>query len=229
MTTNPAALPAAASLLETLGPGQYLTGVHDSWHAIAPDALGFAAPMSNGVLIVPAECGALVRLAGKHGVYARDQRPVTFQPCPPCAWAVAVATGTVDREIELISPDQRESAALTRLGLDPLLPAALCRAVLAAAEDRSGPAVLRQLAAITRHCPGLAYSEGCVEGNCDNTPDGGECHCTGSPVCWTCSLRCGDEAGEWAGTLMEECTVPAPCGAWTALTAHYGLAAAISR
>jgi len=226
MTTHPAGPAGAASLLETLGPGQYLTGVHKDWHAIAPDALEFAATMSNQVLIVPAECGDLVRLAGKHGAYARDQVPVTYRPCPPCAWAVAVATGTVDREIALISPDEAESAALARLGLDPLMSAALCRAVLAAAGDPSDPEVLRQLAAITRHRPGLAVAEECAERSCGHQP----CAYPDSrPVCWACSLLSGDEAGEWAGTLMEECTVPAPCGVLHALAVHYKLAAAISR
>ena len=216
--------------VRSLGPGQYLTGVHSGWHAIAKDALQYAAVMGLGaagrVLIVPAECGTLVRLAPKYGIYKRDTLPVTYDPCPECAWAVALATGGVDREIALISPDEQESAALARLGHDPLLPGLLCRAVLAAAEDPSGPAVIRQLAAITRHRPGLTCAEECADGGCGHQP----CTYPGSQaVCWTCSLRTGGEAGEWAGHLMEECAVTAPCGVLTALAIHYGQAAVMTR
>ena len=136
-----------------------------------------------------------------------------------------------DRRLRFSSAQGRESDNGQCLnpghkGIDPLLPGALCRAVLAAAEDKSGPAVIRQLAAITRHCPGLAVSEECADGGCGHQP------CTypdSQAVCWTCSLRTGEEAGEWAGHLMEECTVTAPCGVLAALAAHYGLAAVISR
>ncbi len=218
--------PALPGRTRAPGPGDYLTGVHGGWHAIAHDALQYAGKMSNGVMIVPAECGALVRLAPKYGTYARNKVPVTYDPCPECAWTVSLAAGAVEREIRLITPDRRESAALARQGIDPLLPGALCRAVLAAAEDKSGSAVVRQLAAITRHCPGLTVREECADGGCGHRP----CTYPGSrAVCWTCSLRTGEEAGEWAGHLMEECTVTAPCGVLAALAGHYGLAAVISR
>ncbi len=122
----------ADSRTGSLGAGEYLTGVQGGWHAIAPDALQYAATTSNGGRIVPAECGALVRLAPKFGPYVRDALPVMHGPCPPCAWSVAVATGGTDREIALMLNDDGAAAALRRLGLDPELPARLCRAILAA-------------------------------------------------------------------------------------------------
>lgn len=196
----------------------YLTGVQQGWHAVARDALKYAALMSNGVQVAQAECGALVRVS-KHGAYIRDGFPVMHDPCPECAWTVAVAVDATECELDLITPDFAEYDALAGLGLDPLLPGKLIRAILAAAEDRSDPAVIRQLAAVTRHAPSRAVSEECAEGDCSHDP------CTGGrAVCWACSLRAGDEAGEWAGSLMEQGTVAAPCSVLSALAAHYGIA-----
>ena len=210
----------------TQDPAQYLTGVQNGWHAIHRDNLQYAAVMSGGGRIATAECDAFVRVAPRHGRYRRDSRPVTYDPCPVCAWAVAIATETTGRELELITPDESESAALTRLGLDPLLPAALCRSILAAAKDESSEAVIRQLAAVTAHSPGLAISEECAEGGCDHHP------CTypvAQAVCWACSLRTGEEAGEFSDRLMEQATVTAPCGVLAALAAHYAEALAVSQ
>jgi hypothetical protein len=203
-------------------PAAYLVGVQDGWHAIHPDVLALAAATGDGIKIAQALCGRLVRYAPKYRAYTRDTRPVTFDPCPECAWAVAVATGATAREIQLILPDAPQSEVLRRNAIDPLLPAALCRAILAAAEgDPSEPEVIRQLAAVTRHQPGVAVSEDCADGGCSHHP------CTypdGRAVCWACSLRAGDEAGEWAGQIMPECAVAAPCGAWSALAGYYQLA-----
>jgi hypothetical protein len=212
---------AGAGQTCTQDPDQYLTGVQRGWHAIHRDSLQYAAMMSNGVQVATAECDALVRVAAKHGPYRRASVPVAYDPCPYCAWTVAVATGAIEHELELITPPAGESAALARLGLDPLLPAALCRAILAAAEDRSSQDVIRQLAAVTAHSPGLAISEECGEGDCDHHP----CTYPGSwAACWGCSLRTGEEAGEFAGRLMDQGTVRAPCGVLAALAAHYGRA-----
>jgi hypothetical protein len=208
---------------------RYLTGVQNGWHAVGRDALQYAAVMSNGVRVAQAVCGALVRVT-KHGEYKRDGYPVLHDPCPECAWTVAIATGTISGEISrMYDPD--EAARLARLGFDPALPARLCAAILAAAEnpvEADNLAVIRLLATVTRHRPGLAYSEGCLDGDCDNSPDGGTCQCPGSAVCWACSLRAGDEAGEWSGTLMEECRITAPCGVFAALITHYESAAIAS-
>jgi hypothetical protein len=200
----------------------YLTGVQSGWHAVGRDALQCAAVMSNGVRVAQAECGALVRVS-KHGPYRRDGYPVMHDPCPECAWTVAIATGTIDGEISRMH-DPDEATALARLGFDPMLPGKLCAAIIAAAEnpvDVNNQAVIRQLATVTRHRPGLAVSEGCAEGDCEDIGADGKCDCPASAVCWTCSLRSGDEAGEWAGTLMEECRITAPCGVFAAFAAHY--------
>lgn len=217
-----------------LGPGAqspdgYLTGVHHGWHAVTRAALPLAATTGDGIRIVLAACGTFVTLAPMYGTYARDAVPVAYEPCPECAWAVAVATSTADREIQLITPDEREAAALAALGLDPFLPGALCRAILAAAEDEPGREVIRQLAAVTRHRPGLAVSAGCAEGDCEDTSAAGTCGCPARAVCWGCSLRAGTEAGEWAGSLMGEGIVDAPCSVLAALAAGYGLEIAARR
>ena len=211
---------SAETLQETTAP--YLTGVQDGWHAVGREALQHAAVRGNGGRVARAECGALV-LVTKHGAYKRDGLPVLHDPCQQCAWTVAIATGTIDKEISRMH-GPGEGARLARLGFDPLLPGRLCAAIIAAAGnpiDTDNLAVIRLLAAISRHRPGLAFSEGCIEGDCDNAADGGKCQCPGTAVCWTCSLRCGAEAGGWAGTLMEECTIAAPCGVFAALAAHY--------
>jgi hypothetical protein len=95
-------------------------------------------------------------------------------------------------------------------------------------DDVDDLAVIRQLAAVTRHHPGLAVSEECAQGGCEHAGAAGKRDCPGSAVCWTCSLRSGDEAGEWAGALMDECTITAPCGVFAALGAHYESAAIAS-
>lgn len=225
MTTG-TAQDAGSSGTRTQDPGQYLTGVQNGWHAIHRDNLRYAAVMSGGGRLAIAECQAFVRVAARRGCYRRDRRPVTYDPCPVCAWTVAIATGSTGRELELITPDESESAALTRLGIDPLLPAALCGVILGAAKDESSEAVIRQLAAVTAHSPGLAVSEECAEGGCDHDP------CTypaAQAVCWACSLRTGEEAGEFSNRLMEQATVAAPCSVLAALAAHYAEALTVSQ
>jgi hypothetical protein len=208
---------------ETTQEAAYLTGVQQGWHAVPRDSLQYAARMSNGVRVAAAECGVLVRVS-KHGEYKRHEYPVMHDPCPECAWAVAVATDTTEREIDQITPDFAGYDMLAACGLDPLLPVKLCRAILAAAGEGGeppGPAVIRQLAAVARHRPDLAVSEACAEKTCEHAED--KTPCPGRAVCWSCSLRTGDEAGEWAGQLMSECTVTAPCQPLVILAENYGL------
>ncbi len=207
---------------------EYVTGVHRGWHAIHRADLEYAFG-ADPRLAAWAVCGALVRVS-KHGVYDRAETPVSHDPCPQCAWHVAIATGSTERELLLLAPDDRQAAALARCGVIPLTAVAVCRAILASAEDPADPAVLMQLAAATAHQPGLAVSEACLEGDCAHHPedlaDGQDWRCDypdAEAVCWACSLRYGSWAGEGEGLLLDECVVPAPCGVLSALTARYGL------
>jgi hypothetical protein len=47
-----------------------------------------------------------------------------------CAWTVAIATGSTERELQPITPSDRSAAGLARAGVDPLLALKICRAVL---------------------------------------------------------------------------------------------------
>lgn len=208
---------------------QYVTGVHQgTWHAIHRPALEYAMGTSPHLAAV-AVCGALVRVT-KYGVYDRAAPPVSHSPCPACAWHVAIATGTIRREMQLITPGDREAAALARCGVTPLIAVAACRAVLAEAEEPADPAVITRLAAATAHRPGLAVAEACAEGDCDHRQhDSGDAapppcdYPDAHPVCWTCSLRTGPWDGETEGYLMDGGAVRAPCGVLLTLAAHYGL------
>jgi len=209
---------------------QYVTGVSQGlWHAIHRGAPAHAIGASPG-RVAAATCGQLVRVS-KHGVYDRTEPPVAYSPCPACAWHVALATGSAGRELLLVSPGERESAALARCGVTPLITVAVCRAVLAAAGDAPHPTVVvQQLAAATAHQPDLAVDADCLEGGCAHRPEllpaGETWECDypdAEAVCWECSLRSGPWDGEYEGRLLEHCMVPAPCGVLAALAVHYGL------
>jgi len=208
---------------------EYVIGVHQGWHAIHRPALEYAIG-AEPHLIAEAVCGVSARVT-KHGVYDRAEWPVSCAPCPECAWHVAIATGSMERELLLITPDDREAAALARCGVTPLTAIAVCRAILAAADEPAHPAVIRQLAAATAHRPGLAVSEACGEGECEHhrtaledLDELGPCNYPdAAAVCWECSLLSGSWAGEYEGRILAECTVLAPCGVLSALAAYYGL------
>jgi len=207
---------------------RYVTGVQDGWHAI--DRQDLERAFGTGPhLAAWTVCGQLARVS-ELGVYTRDQGPVQSRPCPQCAWHVAIATGSIGREMTLLTPNRREAAALARCGVTPRTAVAVCQAILAAAGDPAHPAVVRQLAAATAHRPDLSIPEDCAEGSCEHRP----ARLAGRPnwrcgypdalaVCWECTLTRGSWAGEYEGTALQECTVPAPCSVLLALAAHYKL------
>src|ERR1700722_995362 len=122
-------MPVTAETTQDPAPG-HLTGVQHGWHAVAWDALPYAAVTPRGVRVAEAECGQLVRVS-KHGPYQRDGYPVMHDPCPVCAWTVAIAAGDTDGEISrMYGPD--EAASLALIGVDPLLAGRLCAAIIAA-------------------------------------------------------------------------------------------------
>jgi len=213
---------------------RYVTGVQDGWHAIDREDLEH--PFGEEPHLVAWTVCGLLALASKHGVYDRAGWPVQSRPCPQCAWHVAIATGSINREIALLTPDRREARALARCGVTPRTAVAVCQAILAAAADPAHPAVVRQLAAATAHRPDLSIPEDCAEGSCEHRParlaDMRSWRCNypdALPVCWACTLTHGSWAGEGEGTALEECTVPAPCSVLLAQAAHYRLIRGRSR
>jgi hypothetical protein len=165
--------------------------------------------------------------------------PVIYGPCPLCAWTVAIATSSTERELRLLTPDDHTARALARAGARPLLAVSICRAVLAKESSRDAEngldhqATVQILAHATSHRPALAIPEDCAENDqaCRHRRAGADgswrCDFPGAEaLCPACSLRAGPWAGGWEGDVMEECRVPAPCGVLRALAARYGVALA---
>jgi len=252
--SEPAGLPVQPSLLHPLDelalipPGlvpdpevmvQFITGADaggTAWHAIERRRAEHVSTQAAGGVTV-AVCGALARVTS-HGVYDRAARPVAYGPCQVCAWTVAIATGSMERELRLTTPDDRSAAAMARVGVDPLLAVKVCRAVLAkesspAAENGlDHDATAQVLACASAHRPILAIPEECAEDDrsCSHYPgeadtdEGWRCEYPAcDALCLACTLRAGSWAGGWAGDVMDECRVIAPCDALRALAAHYGL------
>jgi hypothetical protein len=215
---------------------QFVTGVGGSlWHAIHRGALQYAIG-THPHLVAAATCGSLVRVT-KHGVYDRTGAAVSCAPCPACAWHVAIATGSTGRELRLIRPSDRDSAALARCGVTPLITVAVCQAILADTSEAARPDIIvGQLARATAHQPDLAISRDCAEAGCDHRPEDRagdetwECdYPDARAVCWKCSLRSGSRDGEYEGRLLEQCVVPAPCSVLCAQAAYYDLIAGTRR
>jgi len=213
---------------------QFVTGVGDGhmWHAIGRDQAEHEVAQAAG--IAAAVCGALARLS-KYGVYDRLAVPVVYGPCPLCAWTVAIATSSTERELRLLTPDDHAAGALARVGAPPFLAVNICRAVLAhesSPEAENGldhEATVQILAHATSHRPALAIAEECAENDraCRHRPAAADnswrCDYPGAgALCLACSLRAGSWAGEWEGDIMDTCRVPAPCGVLRALAARYG-------
>jgi hypothetical protein len=215
---------------------QFVTGVGDGhmWHAIERARAKHENAQATG--IATAVCGALARVT-KYGVYDRPAVPVAYGPCPLCAWTVAIATSSTERELRLITPDGRATAALARAGAPPLLAVNICRAVLAqesspdAENGLDHQATVQILAHATSHRPALAIPEDCAENDrtCQHRPTAadGTWRCDypeADALCYTCSLTAGPWATGWEGDVMDECRVRAPCGALLALAARYHVA-----
>jgi hypothetical protein len=205
-------------------------------HAIDRDQAEHEIAQATG--IAAAVCGALARVT-EYGVYNRLAVPEGYGLCPLCAWTVAIATSSTERELRLLTPDDHTAAALARAGADPLVAVTICRAVLAreASKDAEGgldhEATVQILAHATSHRPALAIAEDCAENDraCSHRPtlaDGSwRCDYPGADaLCLACSLRAGSWAGGLEGDVMEECRVPAPCEVLRALADYYGVALA---
>jgi hypothetical protein len=226
--------------------GRYLAGQGDGWHAVERDwadrVTAHAGDRACGApLTVGAVCGQLATLPRHPGAYDRPAAPVRANPCPHCAWAVAIATGSTGRELSFLRPRPCEAAAIARIGADPLLAFQVCQAILAAEHGPGAafgldhPATAQILAYATRHRPVLLRH--CEQ---DQSPDDAspgrdladrgatDCGCGDSTaICTACTLWAGPWAGEWADTSIAECIVTGPCSVLTTLAASYRVQATL--
>jgi hypothetical protein len=217
----------------------YVIGFHgDAWHAIprrlAEHATATARPGGQPPVALAA-CHALAVVDGALARYERAVQPVSFGPCPECAWQLAIETGSTGREVALLSPTPAAATAMARAGADPMLARQVLLAILAAAakeyydEDGLGhPGTVELLAHATRHRPLLYLSAECAEGCEACRPGPGatipQCSYPGAVgACGTCTLHVGDWAGEWAGRPVDGALVRTPCSALTALATRYSL------
>lgn len=197
------------------------------WHAVPRANMLYA---REGFAV--ADCGAYVEIArAELQPYRRAGHPVSFGPCPECAWAAALANGTLDEEAARLAPTGKDRDVLARLLPDPSVAVQAARDILAAARHEHGPwglednpaPVIQLLAAVTRHVPVVLVPDAGAEGECDcgYENDDGTWHECGrqqaSVACEACSLLAGPWAGEWEGHFRDECTIAAPCAVLTRL------------
>lgn len=195
------------------------------WHAVPRANMlyareGFAA----------ADCGAYVEIAkAELQPYRRDAHPVSFGPCPECAWGVAHANGTLDDEAARLAPTGKDRDVLARLLPDSSIAVRAARDILAAARHEHGPwdlehnpaPVIQLLATVTRHAPVVLVPEACAEGEHDCGAFR-ECRRNATTACGACSLQARDWAGQWEGHFRDECTIAAPCAVLTRLAEAAG-------
>jgi hypothetical protein len=215
---------------------QFVTGAGAGhlWHAVDRDQAEHEIAQATGV--AEAVCGALARVT-MYDVYDRLTVPAGYGLCALCAWTVAIATSSTERELRLLTPDDHVAAGLARASAPPFLAVNICRAVLTheSSPDAEGgldhEATVQILAHATSHRPALAIAEDCAENDraCRHRPPAAalswRCDYPGADaLCLACTLRAGSWAGELQGDIMEECRVPAPCGVLRALAGRYGIA-----
>jgi hypothetical protein len=225
---------------------RYVTGVQYGgadgqlgYHAVErPIADAMAGLSVSGLpAVARAACGELVHVSERHGTYDRMSGAMSSAPCRYCAWTVAAATGSTGRELALITPGRAQAAAIAGGGVNPRLAVAICQAILTASispdadYETDHPATIQLLAQATRHRPVLLVPEDCAEDSCACARDAdgddvSDRHCSypgATAACDGCTLQAGNWAGEWHGTAMPECTVPAPCSVLCALAHRYGI------
>jgi hypothetical protein len=198
--------------------------VDDLVHAIPRERAARA--LRKRELFQRAVCDTLAYLAPRHGAFDRATLHQALDPCPECAWALAITAGTaaVQRELDALTPTGHTLDALTRLTGDPLIARRTCQAILAEANSVTGhladEQTLQLLATVSRHAPVTLLYEGCRDGDCEPEHDPAE-PCPAQPACPACSLQAGQWAGEWEGLYLPECTIPAPCQVLLTLAARF--------
>lgn len=211
----------------------FLTGVRSgTWHAIRRDDASWTIRHLGRYAETTAACGQPARLTLKWPGYRRTEIPVTWRPCPECAWIAADARGDLAGEVQRLIPAGDQGAILARLIPDPMIAATAAAMVTEAAaidgeehQDPDGglhPATIQLLGAITRHAPAVLYPLDCAEGDCGHGGTGrmGCPEVSASAACPECSLRQGPWAGELDGTFWPGLTTPAPCPVLIMLAAH---------
>jgi hypothetical protein len=172
---------------------RYVPGSGDGWHAVDRDWVNRVAAQARSRCAADtaaAVCGQLVTVAWEHGIYDRTAAPVHGDPCPHCAWAVAIEAGRTGRELSFLRPRRCEAAALARAGSHPLLAFLTGQAILAAQNGPAAsygldhPATAQILACLTRHRPVLPSR--CDQG----TPAGDWPGADRTGGAWAC--RCGE-------------------------------------
>jgi hypothetical protein len=170
-------------------------------------------------------CHRQVGVARTWGGYDRDNEHLAIHgACPECEWEVAVEVGTTAAVIEAMRFTGADRRAATKALGDPDLACRLYEAILANEHyDQEDPHTLQLLVHATRHAPVLLMSEECCDGDCEQHEDWAACRENSWFGCGACSVVAGSWAGEWAGQFATECTVAAPCAAFTELLTHYGI------
>jgi hypothetical protein len=213
---------------------RYVSAVSDGgWHAVPRVRADSAAV--HGHRHVVAICGAQaqIKTLQHSGTYDRMAWPFEYRLCHACAWFIAIATNSVEREIKILTPGDADAAQLARHGVDSLLAVKVARAILSSEDITAGSddidmEAVTLLAHVTRHAPSLAIERDCAEGDCGHDEDDGGCP-GGEPACWGCSLVTGEWAGaDFEGQLIRQCHVKPPCSVLAALAKAYGITAAVS-
>lgn len=176
---------------------------------------------------VPAECGQTVRISRDWGTFERGNEHVDrLGACAECAWTVAVATGTTDREMLAQHPkDAAEHDALVRLLPNPLLYLDICRKLVADVVDEGPDARFVQLLTVaSRHKPVVLLDGMCWEENCDHDEKPRDCYAEADTVaCGACTVSAGDWAGEFAG-YTEVLVAAVECPVLPAMAKALGMA-----
>lgn len=197
--------------------------LHAVRHATAVDAAALVEP-GQWLTVARSVCGQPVRIARAWGEFARSNEQLTVHAvCPECEWEAAIESGTTVTVIKAMRLTGADRDAATKAFGVPDLACRLCAAILVGDRyDQDHPHVLELLVHATRHAPVLLMSEGCGEGDCEHEDPAG-CYEDSIFACAACSVVAGSWAGEWEGQFATECTVFAPCSAFTALLTHYGI------
>jgi hypothetical protein len=165
-------------------------------------------------------CGSVAYVVPSGSSFNARNPELVNERCTACAWIVAFATGDLESELARLEPSELDQIAIERFGLDPLALRHVCEAIVARtqgprAEFEPGDEhVIALLRHVVAHAPVVVVPPECAEGECEHERNG-SWTCVlydGTVACEECSFQYGAYAGEYAGLMSGECTVPAPCG-----------------
>lgn len=200
---------------------------HAVTHATAVAAIG------EGLICdatAAALCGELCGLASAWGAYERESRYLTRPDvCQRCVWIVAGARGELTDHVAMTRPREQHTAAVSAALGDITVGERLMQAILDDPDisgsldslhgrfARSHRTDLLALAA--QHLPRVLVCEECGDGMGD-AHDGRHCP-DEQAACLTCTPQAGPYAGEWEGSILQECIVTAPCSVLRSLCDYY--------